>query len=125
MTDNNIPQSKDAVSSHQENKTSASINSNTAAMLSYILGLITGIIFLVLRKENEFVRFHALQSILFSASLLVIHIVFVFIPIIGLLISLLIAPISLVCWVILMAKAYQEEYYKLPIIGNMADRFIS
>ncbi|QXE03328.1 DUF4870 domain-containing protein [Terribacillus sp. DMT04] len=94
-------------------------------MLSYILGLITGIIFLVLRKENEFVRFHALQSILFSASLLVIHIVFVFIPIIGLLISLLIAPISLVCWVILMAKAYQEEYYKLPIIGNMADRFIS
>ncbi|SNZ15563.1 Uncharacterized membrane protein [Terribacillus aidingensis] len=125
MTYNNIPESKDAVSSNQEKKTSASINPNTAAMLSYVLGLITGIIFFVLEKENEFVRFHALQSILFSACLLVINIVLGFIPIIGLLVSLLLVPVSLVFWIILMAKAYQEEYYKLPIIGNMAERFVS
>jgi uncharacterized membrane protein len=41
------------------------------------------------------------------------------------LVSLLLVPVSLVFWVILMAKAYQNEYYKLPVIGNMAERFIS
>ncbi|WP_256855821.1 DUF4870 domain-containing protein [Terribacillus halophilus] len=125
MTETPIPENKDAASSNQNNKTSTNMNPNTAAMLSYTLGLITGIVFFVLEKDSEFVRFHALQSILFSASLLVIHIVFVFIPIIGLLVSLLIAPISLVFWVILMAKAHQEEYYKLPFIGNMAAKFVS
>jgi uncharacterized membrane protein len=125
LTDNNIPESKETVSVNQVNKTSASINLNTAAALSYVLGLISGIIFFVLEKENTFVRFHAIQSVLFSSFLLVINIVLGFIPIIGLLVSLLLVPVSLVFWVILMAKAYQNEYYKLPIIGNMADRFVS
>jgi uncharacterized membrane protein len=125
LTDNNIPESKETVSVNQVNKTSASINPNTAAALSYVLGLISGIIFFVLEKENTFVRFHAIQSVLFSSFLLVINIVLGFIPIIGLLVSLLLVPVSLVFWVILMAKAYQNEYYKLPIIGNMADRFVS
>jgi uncharacterized membrane protein len=125
LTDNHIPENKDAASSNQKNITSTGMNPNTAAMLSYILGLITGIIFFVLEKDNEFVRFHAIQSIIFSAFLLVINIVLGFIPIIGLLVSLLLVPVSLVFWVILMAKAYQNEYYKLPVIGNMAERFIS
>jgi uncharacterized membrane protein len=125
LTDNHIPENKDAASSNQKNITSTGMNPNTAAMLSYILGLITGIIFFVLEKDNEFVRFHAIQSIMFSAFLLVINIVLGFIPIIGLLVSLLLVPVSLVFWVILMAKAYQDEYYKLPIIGNMAERFVS
>jgi uncharacterized membrane protein len=125
LTDNHIPEIKDAASSNQKNITSTGMNPNTAAMLSYILGLITGIIFFVLEKDNEFVRFHAIQSIIFSAFLLVINIVLGFIPIIGLLVSLLLVPVSLVFWVILMAKAYQNEYYKLPVIGNMAERFIS
>jgi uncharacterized membrane protein len=125
LTDNHIPENKDAASSNQKNITSTGMNPNTAAMLSYILGLITGIIFFVLEKDNEFVRFHAIQSIMFSAFLLVINIVLGFIPIIGLLVSLLLVPVSLVFWVILMAKAYQDEYYKLPVIGNMAERFVS
>src|SRR5689334_17289909 len=54
--------------------TSTGLSANVAGALSYLLGFITGIVFLVLEKQNRFVRFHAAQSIAVSVAIIVLSI---------------------------------------------------
>lgn len=103
-------------------KSSLGMEENIAALLSYVLGFITGIIFFVLEKESKFVKFHAMQSIMFSVGLMILSYILRFIPIIGWILSLLIGPLSLVLWIILLIKAYKYEYFKLPVIGDLAEK---
>jgi len=103
-------------------KTSTGIQPNVAALLSYVLGVITGIIFFIIEKENKFVRFHALQSIITFGGLFVIQMVFAFIPVVGAIIVPIISIASLILWVILMVKSYQGEKFKLPIVGDIAEK---
>lgn len=105
---------------NKDTGSSTSLAPNIAAMLTYVLGFITGIIFIIIEKENKFVRFHAMQSIIISASLLILSIVLGFVPIIGWLISLLITPFTFVLWVVLIYKAYNNEWFELPVIGKIA-----
>lgn len=103
-------------------KTSTGIQPNVAALLSYVLGVITGIIFFIIEKENKFVRFHALQSIITFGGLFVIQMVFAFIPVIGAIIVPIISIVSMILWIILMIKSYQGEKFKLPIVGDIAEK---
>src|SRR3569833_1979309 len=76
--------------------TSTGLAPNVAGALSYLFGIITGVIFIVLEKENQFVRFHAMQSILVFAALFILGIVFsIFaaIPFLGWIVALLAYPI--------------------------------
>lgn len=110
------------------------MSNNVAGMLCYSLGIITGIIFLVVEpyKNIRFVRFHAIQSILyfvvccvFSAMWRVIiinmflsgglHSFFAF----GGLYSL-IRLLMFIGWIFLMFKAYNNEEFRLPILGDLA-----
>lgn len=102
--------------------TSTGLQENVAALLSYLLGLITGIIFLVIEKENRFVRFHAFQSVFVSVALIIINTVLLWIPILGWALSVLMGPLSLILWLLLMYKAYKGEYFKLPVVGNLAEQ---
>lgn len=103
---------------------------NITAFLSYLVGWVSGLIVLLLEKQNRFVRFHAMQSILLSLAEFVLAwalgIVLHF-PIISLL-GPLVWPVygiaTFVLWIFLMVKAYQGQYYKLPFIGDYAERFI-
>jgi len=114
-------------------KTSMGLEENIAGVLCYVLGWITGIVFLVLEKENKFVRFHAMQSIAtflpLSVIMWLIGSIFVWTPffigwaIWGIL-STLIWILVLILWLILMFKAYQGELYKLPIVGDFAEKQI-
>jgi len=106
----------------QTPKTVLGLGENIEALLCYALGWITGLIFLLLEKENCFVRFHALQSLVTFLTLFFLSLVVGFIPVIGPIAQLLIGPISLVLWLLLMYKAYLGEKCKLPWIGNWADR---
>jgi len=93
---------------------------NVAGALCYLLGLVTGIVFLMIEKENQSVRFHAMQSIVLSAAVLVVSIILGFIPVFGWLLAL---PINLavgVLWVVLMVKAYQGEEWEVPVLGKIA-----
>lgn len=114
---------------------SSSITPNIAAVLSYVLGFITGIIFLVLDpyKNDRFIRFHAFQSILFSAALMVFWILWsgvvwtifgrvLFMWAILNMISMLVSLAAFVVWLFLMYKAYNNDRFMLPIIGDIADR---
>jgi uncharacterized membrane protein len=115
--------------------TSAGMNSNVAAALSYLLWFVTGIIFLVLEpyKSDKFVRFHAFQAIGFSVVALVLEIVWNMIMSIGFLsFGLLFALVGLVSfviwlaivvfWIFLMYKAYNNETYRIPVIGDWASK---
>jgi uncharacterized membrane protein len=104
------------------NKSIGGLDENVAGALSYSLGWITGVAFLLLEPSNRFVRFHAWQSlILFGglslAWLIALSIIFIG----GLFAFVVILPLSLFLWLLLMFKAYQGELYKLPLVGPMAE----
>jgi uncharacterized membrane protein len=102
-------------------KTSIGLEANLAAALSYLLGFISGVVFLVIEKENRFVRFHALQSVLAFGGITLIWMLLNAIPLLGFVLGVLvIIPASAVLWLLLMFKAYQGEDFKLPIVGPIA-----
>jgi len=103
-------------------KTSTGMQPNVAALLSYLLGFITGIVFYIIEKENKFVRFHAMQSIITFGALFVLQMVVAFIPIIGWTLMPIVSIASLILWILLMIKAYQGETFKLPIAGDIAEK---
>ena len=103
-------------------KSSLGIEANIAALLSYLLGFVTGIIFYVLERENKFVRFHAIQSIIAFGALFVFGVLAKFLPFIGFIIITLLGIVEIVLWIILMIKAYQGEYFKLPVAGELAEK---
>ncbi|MBM4323397.1 MAG: DUF4870 domain-containing protein [Deltaproteobacteria bacterium] len=104
----------------ERQKSSTGLDENVAGFLCYLVGFITGIVFLVVEKKSSFVRFHAMQSTITFLGLFVIMGVISFIPII----NLLIVPLwllGLILWLILMVKALQGQRYALPIVGKMAE----
>ncbi len=108
----------------ENEKTALGIQEHLEALLCYVLGWLTGLLFLLLEKDNQFVRFHAMQSLVVFLGLSILGFLSGVVPIIGPLIAPLILPVWLVLWVLLMFKAYQGERYKLPWIGDFAERQI-
>lgn len=108
----------------EEIKTSTGMNQNVAGLLCYLAGWITGLIFFLIEKENRFVRFHAMQSIITFGSLTVIFMILGFIPFVGWMLMPILAILQLVLWIVLMVKAYQGQLFKLPMIGDMAEKNI-
>ncbi len=98
-------------------KTGTGLPKNTAAALSYVLGWLSGIVFLLIEKD-PFVRFHAMQSIVTFGSLTIL----MFIPIIGWILSPLAWIVGFVLWLVLIFKAYQGEEFKLPVVGDFAKK---
>lgn len=133
----------------QASQSGSGLEPNIAAALSYIW--IVGVIFYLLEKENRFIRFHAMQSILFGIAnsllmivLVIVGMILTFISIgtsaaiggaIGTLVGLLVWLIWMLFWLIAMAlfvglifaavKAYQGQMFKLPVIGNMAEKIVN
>jgi len=104
-------------------KTSMGLERNVAGLLCYVLGWVTGLIFFLMEKENQFVRFHAMQSIIVFGGLTVIGIVINVIPLLGWVISSLLSLLAFVLWILLMVKAYQNTWYKLPWVGDLAEKY--
>ena len=105
-------------------KTSIGMQANIAALLSYLLGFVTGIIFYLVEKDNKFVRFHAMQSMVVFGFLFVLNFILQLIPVIGWILLPFLAILTIVLWIILMIKAYRGEYFKLPIAGEIAEKNI-
>jgi len=103
-------------------QTSVGLQPNIAGLLCYVAGWITGIVFLVIEKKSQFVRFHAWQSIMTFGVLTVAYLILSFIPIIGWVIAWIISILSFVLWIILIIQAGTGKMWKLPWIGNWAER---
>jgi uncharacterized membrane protein len=101
---------------------------NVAGLLCYVLGWLTGIIFILIDKR-PFVRFHAAQSIVVFGALTVIRIGLGIVMGIGgfvgfglwALVSMALGLLGLVLWILLMVKAYQHELFRVPIAAGIAD----
>ena len=126
----------------QVGKSSTGLDENVAALLSYIIHFISGLVFFLIEKNSRLVRFHAMQAIilggLFVVGMFVWMFAWVVIAIIasqlpgllggllslvtGLLIFVFFAAVF-VGWILGMVKAYQGQYFKLPVIGNLAEKY--
>ena len=111
--------------------TSMGMEPNVAAGLSYVLGWITGLVFFLMEKQNRFVRFHAMQSILFFGGLSILGIVLriiigidiPFLSLVALCINGLLGLVAFVGWIVLLINGFQGKYFKLPVIGDYAERY--
>ena len=97
-------------------RTSTGIQPNVAGLLAYVVGFITGIIFLAIEKENKFVKFHAMQSIMCFAVLFVLSLILSFVPLLAMLMNLA----TLALWILCMVQAYQGRWFRVPAIGDLA-----
>src|SRR5918995_6230489 len=117
-------------------KSSTGLDENIAALLAYVFGWVSGLIFFLIEKDSKLVRFHAMQSILFNVCILALLIVgwivtFVLVLIVSqvadvmgavagflsLLVWLIISAGLLITFILLLVRAYQGRFFKLPFIG--------
>jgi uncharacterized membrane protein len=130
--------------SGQVGKSSTGLDENIAALISYVFGWISGLVFFLIEKDSKLVRFHAMQSILFCVLVAVLGIAlwvvtFLFLlvgamlpDIMGSLLSLLgtfiwliFSVALLIAWILCLVRAYQGQFFKLPVIGNMAEKIVN
>lgn len=115
------------------NKSALELDANVAALLGYIIGIIA-IISLFLEKDNKFVRFHAVQSLLYHALYLVVFIVLgIFTGVLAFVSGTLAGLFSMLTFLLwlgffagliyLAFKAFKGETVKIPVIGDMADKW--
>ena len=105
-----------------------------SAGLGYLIPLV-GLIFFFVEKMNRFVRFHTMQAVLLAVSLFVLFFVFLFVGIglafvnsnlaaVVLFLGYIVIPIGLfVGWLIALINAFQGKIFKLPLIGDLAERW--
>jgi uncharacterized membrane protein len=125
-------------------KSSTGLDENIAALLTYIFGWISGLIFFLIEKDSKLVRFHALQSILFNVLVLIVcfagwivTLVLVLIlsqladimgtlaGLVATLVWLIIGAALLIAFILCLVRAYQGKFFKLPVIGNLAEKFVN
>jgi uncharacterized membrane protein len=126
----------------QSGKSSTGLDENIASLLAYIAGWVSGLVFFLIEKDSRLVRFHAMQSILLNVLIVILAVVFgvviaILVIVLGMVSDSLAAIASilssllwlvlllgiLIVWVLCLIKAYGGQMYKLPIIGNYAEKF--
>lgn len=103
-------------------KSSTGLEANIAGLLCYVLGWVSGLVFILIERDSNFVRFHAIQSIYVFGALTIASIVLGWIPPLNVVLVPLLGVLGVVLWIILMIKAYQGEKYKLPLVGDWAEK---
>ena len=123
-------------------KSSTGLDENVAAVLSYVFNWVSGLVFFLIEKDSRLVRFHAMQSlilaIVFFVGMIALYIIWFVLAIItsqisgllGTLVGLVVGLIifvffiaAVIGWILGMVKAYQGQFFKLPVIGNLAEKF--
>jgi uncharacterized membrane protein len=110
-------------------KTAVGLEENVAGLLCYVLGWVSGIVFLIIEPKNKFVRYHAMQSIItfgIITAVLIVLSALGMIPFLGLvfdIISGIIGALAFILWIVLMVTAVQGKKLKLPWAGDQAEKW--
>ncbi len=102
--------------------TSIGMRARTAGLLCYLFGWVGGLVFFLLERENRFVRFHAIQSILFFGTMSILGWVSSFFPFALFGLGGVVGLIGFIGWIVLMVAAHRGRYYKLPLFGDYAEK---
>ena len=94
----------------------------TAGLLCYLFGWVGGLVFLLLERDNRFVRFHASQSILFFGSMSILGWITSLFPFAFFGLGGLVGLVGFIGWIVLMVAAHRGRYYKLPLFGTYAEQ---
>ena len=100
------------------------MSSKNKAILSYVGLYFTGILFLVIEKNDEFVRKSAAQSLLLSLVAMLFRNFFALIPIIGTYLTILFDIFFVAVLVFLIIKASKNIYFKLPIVSEISEKYV-
>jgi uncharacterized membrane protein len=103
-------------------ESSTGLDPKLGAALCYLLGVISGVVFLVIEKKDRFVRFHAFQCTATFGLLFVLSMVVGLVPVIGRTGQMVLGPLTIVLWLMLMVKAFQGQRFKLPVVGDWAEK---
>ncbi|MEZ5317874.1 MAG: hypothetical protein R2752_10785 [Vicinamibacterales bacterium] len=103
---------------------STGMDPSLAAALAYVLGALTGVLMLALERESRFVRFHATQSIVFSLGVMVFVLIVSGLPAVGRVLSALASIGAVILWIVLMARAFQGHWFKLPYVGDAIEEHL-
>ena len=102
--------------------TSIRMRARTAGLLCYLFGWVGGLVFFLLERQNRFVRFHAVQSILFFGSMSILGWVCSFFPYAFFGLGGIVGLVGFIGWIVLMVAAHRGRYYKLPLFGDYAEQ---
>ena len=105
-------------------ETSTGLMPHIEGLLCYLGGWVTGLIFFILEQKNNWVRFHAAQSIVTFGILTVATALLGWIPFVGPVFTAIIWIIGFVLWIVLMVKAHSGERYHLAWAGDIAERMV-
>ena len=117
-----------AYSAPPSSTSAAGLTENVASALCYLLGLLTGIIFLVIApyNQNKTIRFHAFQSIFFNVGVIIFYIAWGFISLFTHGLGFLLYPLFGIAifglWLYLMFSAFNNKKIKLPLVGDLAEK---
>lgn len=100
----------------------ANQNDNLMGALAYLLGPVTGIILLLVEKKSQYIRYHAMQSVVVFGAIFLVSLALNFLPILGTLMSMLLSLVSFILWIYLMYHAYSGVKYKVPYLGDVAEQ---
>lgn len=103
--------------------TSSGLQDNVAGALAYVT-VIPAIVFLVMEpyNRNKFIRFHSFQCVFLTVALIALNIVVGFLPFLNLILWPLLGLASLALHVICALKAYGNQMFKLPVLGDLAEK---
>ncbi|MGI8896819.1 MAG: DUF4870 domain-containing protein [Pyrinomonadaceae bacterium] len=123
-------------------KSAIGLDANLAAALGYPIGIL-GLINFLIEKENKFVKFHGIQSVIYTVGIgAVFTVVWIVLIIFGFILSAISEILGMLMWLINAVlflgfflamfggliyaayKAYQGQMFKLPIVGNIAEKIV-
>jgi uncharacterized membrane protein len=105
-------------------ETQTGLKENVACLLCYVLGWISGIVFLIIEPNNKTIKYHAYQSILVFATITAASMIFDWIPYVGYyFFRWAIGLTAFILWLVLMISAYQEKKIKISIAGQYAEKW--
>ncbi len=105
-------------------KSSTGLDENVAGLLCYVLGWISGLVFILIEQQSKFVRYHAMQSIYIFGAINVGAIVLGWIPVIGNVIAGLLGLLGFILWIFLIIRAYQGAKPKVLWAGDLAEKWV-
>ncbi len=105
-------------------RSSMGMKARTAGLLCYLFAWVGGLAFLLLERDNRFVRFHAMQSVLFFGTMSILTWVCNLFPFALFGLGGLLGLVSFIAWIVLMVMAYRGRYYKLPFFGDYAEKWM-